>query len=116
VTILSLWGSLLIVAEVSLSLEFNGLVSISMTAFLGFAIIGVIYFPLGRYFKYAGIKYVGVARSVTLRSCSPLFATILAALLLGERPSLLIIVGNVSVVGGVPIVVSEGGMKRRVPG
>ena len=107
-TILSLMASFLVVLVMSLVMEFNAFSSITLSAFLGFGAIGIINFPLGRYFNYVGIKYIGVARSVILRdSISPFIAIVLAVLFLGENPSFIVISGVICIVAGIGIVVNE---------
>lgn len=106
-SILSLATSLAVVLIMSLILEQKALFSISFPAFLVFGACGIIAFAFGRYFNYAGIKYVGATRSVTLRSISPFFATLLAVLFLGEAPSISVILGTIFIVAGVWIVVNS---------
>ena len=105
-SILSLLASLAVVLSISLIIEQNALFSISLSAFLWFGAVGIISFAFGRYFNYVGIKYVGVTRSVTLRSSSPFFATLLAILFLGEIPSFTVVLGTICIVAGVWIVVN----------
>lgn len=66
-----------------------------------FLLAGVIAPGLSRLAYFSGIQRVGVARALPLVSTSPVFAVLLAVLLLGERPSWSLFAGaGCIVVGG----------------
>ena len=48
---------------------------------------------------YQGITRIGVARAGPLRGSEPLFATAIAVVILGERPSWLVLLGTLLIVG-----------------
>jgi DME family drug/metabolite transporter len=66
-----------------------------------FAIAGIFAPGLGRTLAYVGIERIGVARSVPIVNASPMFASILAVLLLGEDWALQNALGTCLVVLGV---------------
>lgn len=69
-----------------------------------FALGGLFASGLGRMFVYFGIDRVGVARSVPVASTSPMFASVLAVLMLGEPWSLQAFFGTALVIIGVVII------------
>jgi len=60
--------------------------------------------PLIRWFTYAGIFHMGAARGTTIRGANPLFSTLLAIFVLGERADLPIILGTSLIVAGVTLI------------
>jgi uncharacterized membrane protein len=58
---------------------------------------------LGRMLNYMGIERVGVARAVPVSNSSPMFASLLAVFLLGERWTLQNFLGTSLVIGGLVI-------------
>jgi len=65
---------------------------------------GGIFAPgLGRTFSYLGIERVGVARSVPITNSSPMFASILAVLVVGEKWTVQNFLGTTAVILGVVI-------------
>lgn len=63
-----------------------------------------------RVLSFRGIRNMGSSITSTIVNTTPMFSTLLAILILGERPSLLVLGGVVLTVGGL-IVVSWGGEK-----
>jgi drug/metabolite transporter (DMT)-like permease len=63
-----------------------------------------------RVLSFRGIRTMGSSITSTIVNTTPMFSTVLAILILGERPSLLVLAGVVLTVGGL-IVVSWGGEK-----
>ncbi|HWP58895.1 MAG TPA: DMT family transporter [Candidatus Acidoferrales bacterium] len=68
-----------------------------------FVLAGIFAPGLGRTLTYVGIERVGVARSVPIVNSSPMFASILAVFVLGERWSLQNFLGTSLVICGVVI-------------
>lgn len=64
---------------------------------------------LARIGLFLGVQRVGVARAGALAGVAPLFSVGLAMLLLGERPSSLVLVGAAAVVAGGVLLSSRGG-------
>lgn len=63
-----------------------------------------------RVLSFRGIRTMGSSVTSTIVNTTPMFSTVLAILILGERPSLLVLAGVLLTVGGL-IVVSWGGEK-----
>ena len=67
-----------------------------------------------RVLSFRAIRTMGSSITSTIVNTTPMFSTVLAVLILGERPSLLVLAGIVLTVGGL-IVVSWGGEKISYP-
>lgn len=76
-------------------------------AFLWFGLLGIINYVMGRQFNYISIRRIGVTRASPLFSSSPLFAMILAVSFLGESVNPAIVVGTLTIVGGLYLVVTS---------
>ena len=92
-----------------LALVFNrdAFPTLTVVAFLWFALSGLFNFALGRLFNTFSIQLAGVARATPLFSTAPLFATILAILFLGESVTPWLLLGTVTIVGGIVLITSE---------
>ena len=71
-----------------------------------FALGGVIHFVLGRTFLWAAIGMIGASRAVVFTSLSPVFALVLAVVLLDETISALALVGAALVISA-PVVAAR---------
>lgn len=89
---------------------------LSPRAFLAFAAAGFVSLLVGRAFYFAGIQSVGANRSEPIKSSMPLHATIFAALILGERVTVVQFVGVVLIIAGVVLVTLEGRNADRIAG
>ena len=69
-----------------------------------FAIGGLFASGLGRWLVYVSIDRLGVARSIPVVSATPMFASILAVLIVGEHWTLGAFFGTVCIVSGVIII------------
>ena len=69
--------------------------------------MGFLNFPLGRMFNYTSVTLVGVSKASTVVATSPLFATILAVIILGERVSPITLLGTVAVIGGLALTLNQ---------
>lgn len=74
---------------------------------LAFAAAGLIGTMLGRAFYYAGIKQVGASRAEPVKASMPLYATVVAVLVLGETLTMGHLAGILLIVGGVALVSRE---------
>jgi drug/metabolite transporter (DMT)-like permease len=81
----------------------GGVPKVPPLALLLFFITGTLQ-PLIRWFTYAGIFYIGASRGTTIRGSHPLFSTMIAIVVLGERADLPILIGTVLIVGGVTLI------------
>ena len=70
-------------------------------AALIFIAAGIFAPGIGRTLSYVGIEKIGVARSVPIANCSPIFASIFAVIFLSETWVLQNIFGTLLVIGGV---------------
>ena len=78
----------------------GGIPEVSLTAVLLFFIVGVTQFGV-RIFAYTGVAKIGASRSSALQAVSPLIATIIAVVVLREKPGPVVIAGTLLVVGGI---------------
>jgi drug/metabolite transporter (DMT)-like permease len=78
------------------------------TAIVAFAAAGMVGTLLGRAAFYLGIKRIGAARAEPLKASTPLHATVLAVVLLGEVVTPPQVAGIVLVVAGVAVVSWDG--------
>ena len=83
------------------------ILSLPLTAFAWFAILGLITFSLARFLYYTGVRFAGVTRAGTLSASRPFFATILALIFLREVPTLWSALGMLIIVSGIALVASE---------
>ena len=104
---LSLSTGFLFTFALSLALHFRDVLTLTPKAFLWFLFFAVITFPLARLINYTAISLAGASRTSPLLSTSPIFATLLALIALGEKPNLLIGIGILISVIGMGLIVSE---------
>ena len=76
-------------------------------AFLWFLLVGALSFPLGRVMNYTGVRLAGVSRASPIVGASPLFATVLAVVFLGESVNAPLIIGTLGVVGGLALISTQ---------
>ena len=106
-TFLSLLATLVAVVIAAIVFSLSDFASLSLVAIAWFGVAGVVNFRLGRHFNYAGIQRIGVSRASPIIAVSPLFALILAVSFLGEQVNILIVVGTLMIVAGLPLLVSK---------
>jgi len=104
-TLISMLSSILLVGLLALTMNFDDVMHISPTALLWFSLIGIINYVLGRQFNYLSITYIGVTKAAPLFASAPVFAIILAVVLIGESINPAIIIGTLSVVVGLSFVI-----------
>lgn len=105
-TLISLTAGLLFTAVLVAALEFEALLRVSWQAVALFGLIGVLNFPMGRFFNYMAIGRLGVGRSTPLLASSPLFAVLIAVLMTGEQLTLATGAGIALILGGVFITIT----------
>jgi len=107
-TFISLLISALILVVASFAQEdLSRLTTAPLSAYLNFAMAGLVHFFLGWTLISLSQNKVGAARTGALIGATPLFATIVAALTLGEFLDIWTIFGILLVVGGVYMVSNE---------
>ena len=67
-------------------------------------VVGLLNFPLGRLFNFAGVRLAGVSKASTIVATSPLFATGLAIVLLDESLNFSILLGTVAIMVGLILI------------
>ncbi len=78
------------------------------TSAIWYFVLGGIFAPgLGRMLNFMGIERVGLARSVPIANSSPMFASVLAVLIMGETWTLQNFIGTSLVVSGVVILLKR---------
>ena len=81
----------------------GGVHAVPIAGVLLFSLVGI--FQLGvRLLAYTGVEKIGASRSSALQSISPLVSASIAVAILGEEPSLLIVLGTILVVAGILLV------------
>lgn len=106
-TLLSLFVSTVAAMGIAAVLHPNELLGIGVVALGWLFLVGFLNFPLGRMFNYTSVRMVGVSKASTVVATSPLFATILAVIILGERVSPITLLGTVAVIGGLALTLNQ---------
>ena len=70
-------------------------------------LVAVFNFLLGRLLNYTATRLVGLSVASPMVGASPLFSTVLAVLILGETVTPIMVLGTVSIVGGVGLILSQ---------
>jgi drug/metabolite transporter (DMT)-like permease len=99
-TFLSLLSGVVLMVGVVALFQREQLGDVTLAAVGIFAAVGVFNFILGRYFNFLSISHLGVARATPITASTPLFATVLAVLFLGESLSWLTALGTALVLVG----------------
>ena len=81
-----------------------------------YAMIGVVGPGIGRLFGFIGITRIGLSRSTTIASSTPIWGIAFAALVLGEAPTAGIILGTLGIVAGVVILSPTEAERERLGG
>jgi drug/metabolite transporter (DMT)-like permease len=72
-----------------------------------FAAVGIFNFVLGRYMNFLSISHLGVARATPITASTPVFAAVLAVVVLGESLNALTVLGTALVLAGIYAVVKQ---------
>ncbi len=88
-TFISLAAGLLVTVLLALAFQREAVLDVSMRAVVLFGVIGILNFPMGRFFNYVALGRLGVARSTPILASVPFFAVLIAVLFAGEtlRPA-----------------------------
>lgn len=108
VTVISVGVSALLAIILALSFNASEMGGLSGNTMLWLLLQGTLAYPLGRLLNYTAISMVGAARASPIFSISPVLAFGLAMLLLGERPTQLVILGTPLMAFGLALVVRAG--------
>jgi drug/metabolite transporter (DMT)-like permease len=112
-TFISLASGLTVISATTLVLHPQEVLSVSGSALVWLAALGLVQFPVGRFLNYKAIGLAGVAPATTISGTSPLVASILAAVFLHERLTLPLMLGTLAVVIGLGLVMSDSQAARR---
>ena len=102
-------GSVLIVAWIAAMDGLGGLTDMSARAVWLLAISVVLAVGVGDTIFFESVKWLGLVRAMTVSMVYPLFAALLAALLLGEAPTLQVSVGGLLTLAGLILTVRAKG-------
>ena len=102
-------GSVLIVAWIAAMDGLGGLTNMSGRAVWLLAISVVLAVGVGDTIFFESVKWLGLVRAMTMSMAYPLFAVLLAALLLGEAPTLQVSVGGLLTLAGLILTVRAKG-------
>ena len=98
--IVNAWVSL---GGLVISLYRGTLLTSAWEPILWYMAVGVAGPGIGRITYLIGITRMGLGRSVTISSCTPLWSTVIAIVFLGEHPSVWVVAGTVAIVAGVAL-------------
>ena len=76
--------------------------------FAWYLLLATLHHPLARTLNFTAISMIGASRAAPLSAAAPVFSAILAIALLGERPTILLYLGTLVVVGGMTLIVAGG--------
>ena len=105
-TLISLGSGLVFTALLVAVLQFHDLTTVSLTALLWFGVIGMLNFPIGRFFNYLAMDRLGVARSTPILAAAPLFAVIIAVIFTGEELRLATAAGIALILSGLYVTIT----------
>lgn len=105
-TLLSLASGLVMTVVLAVAFEWSSLTEITLTAVLMFGVIGVLNFPVGRYFNYMAMGHLGVGRSTPILASAPLFAVAVAVLFTGEQLRMATVAGIACILGGLYVTIT----------
>ena len=86
---------------------------IPLNSYLLLAAAGIVHFCIGRYCNYRSIAAIGASRTVTIQAFTVPYSIVMAIVLLGERPSVLMYVGIALILASPFLMVDRG--RRRGP-
>jgi drug/metabolite transporter (DMT)-like permease len=105
-TLISLAAGLIFTAVLVAIFELRELTSASLVTVGAFAVIGILNFPLGRYFNYLAMGRLGVGRSTPILASAPLFAVLLAIVFTHETIHLGTVAGIGLILAGLYVTVT----------
>ena len=81
---------------------------ISLNGYLLLAAAGIVHFGIGRYCNYRGIAAIGAPRAATIQAIAVPYSVVMAMVLLGERPTILMFVGIALILGSPALMIDRG--------
>lgn len=86
---------------------------ISVPGMAAFAVAGILGTAVGRAFLFEGIKRVGASRAEPIKASTPLHATVLSVLVLGESVTGPQFAGVLIIIGGITVITWDGAEASR---
>ena len=86
---------------------------IAPESYLLLAAAGIVHFGIGRYCNYRGIAAIGAPRAATIQAIAVPYSIVMAMVLLGERPTILMYAGIALILGSPALMIDRG--KRPAP-
>ncbi len=81
---------------------------VSLNGYLLLAAAGIVHFGIGRYCNYRGIAAIGAPRAATIQAIAVPYSVVMAMVLLGERPTILMFVGIALILGSPALMIDRG--------
>ena len=103
-TFLSLLSGLVLMAVLVMLFQRDHLPEVTLGVVGLFSLVGLFNFVFGRYLNFLSISHLGVTRSTPVLATTPLFATVLAVIFLGESVNGLTLMGTGLVIVGLYLV------------
>ena len=85
---------------------------ISLNGYLLLAAAGIVHFGIGRYCNYRGIAAIGAPRAATIQAIAVPYSVVMAMVLLGERPTLLMFAAIALILGSPALMIDR---RKRAP-
>lgn len=106
-TMISITASFVFTLILTLIVSPGALSAIPLAAILWFVLIGILQFPMGRFFNYHSVARIGVGKTVPIIATAPLFAIAMAVTFGGEQLTVPLLLGAVSIFVGIFLVVTS---------
>ena len=111
-TLVSLATGVALVSLLVAAFQSAEVARISTSAVLLFALIGILNFPLGRFFNYMSVERLGVGRSTPILASAPLFAMALAVIFTGESVTFATLAGTFLILAGLYVTLRGPGARN----
>ncbi len=105
--IISLFTGFIAMLLLALAFDHQYVFALGAIAFVWFASAGFIYFVTGRFLSFTSVKLSGAAKASAILASQPLFATLFATTITGERLTVPIILGTLSITLGIALIARE---------
>ena len=106
-TLISLAVSATAAMAIAPALHPGEIVELGAVSLAWLFLVGLFNFPVGRMFNYMSVRLAGVSKASTVVATSPLFATGLAVVILGESVNAVTLAGTALIIGGLALTLYE---------
>jgi drug/metabolite transporter (DMT)-like permease len=106
-TLISLAVSATAAMAIAAALHPGEIVELGAVSLAWLFLVGLFNFPVGRMFNYMSVRLAGVSKASTVVATSPLFATGLAVVILGESVNAVTLAGTALIIGGLALTLYE---------